>query len=78
MSRDRSADSTHVAFAMAIRRVELQYGLFLHTSKEWVSISSFRPPNDSGVFAALEPPELAAAVEREVDAEPRYPRLLPS
>lgn len=70
MTRDRSAD--RVAFVMAIRRLELKYGLYLHTDPEWSFLSDLRPPCARGIFAVLTSPDVAAALEKEVDAEPRY------
>lgn len=78
MSRDhRGADNRHVAFAMALRRLELRYELYVHTSPEWFFFSSRRPSIERGVFSALNAPELSSALERDVDAEPQF-KVLPS
>ena len=66
------ADSSHIAFAMAVRRLELQYGVFIHTSSEWTFLSSLRPRVSDSVFSAVAPPELSVQLENEVDAEPRW------
>lgn len=77
MNQNRSADNTHIAFAMALRRLELRFGLFIHTAPEWFFFSSRRPSISRGVFTALNSPELASALERDVDAEPQL-KVLPS
>ncbi len=78
MIGEGGVDSTHVAFAMAVRRLELRYGLFIHASSEWIFISHHRPPSNSSVFAALHAPAVGIALEREVDSEPRLRKLGPS
>ena len=77
MSQDKGVDSAYVAFAMAVRRLELRYGIFIHASPEWIYLSRVRPSSNMGVFTAVGPPSLAAELEREVDAEP-HRRVRPS
>jgi hypothetical protein len=70
-------DESHVAFAMEVRRLELRYGLYIHVSPRWTFVSRSRPSPNRSVFSAIAVPEHSAALEKEVDAEPR-PRVRPS
>lgn len=67
MMPDKSSEK-EIELAVAIRKLELQYGLFLRTS-EWIFFSENRPEVRDGIFATINPDELGVELEKRVDAE---------